>query len=86
MKRLINPSTYLVTTNKARYAVTLERLNNDRNGNPRFKGVIITLEYFGEIQSTETLYTVAYTFKGHYMSDSGEAAELVRRHEDLTNN
>lgn len=83
MRRLTNPSTYEVITDRARYAVTLEGMKNDANGNRRYKANIITLHYFGEEPATGTFYTVCYTFTGHYMNEAGEAAEAVRQHEEL---
>lgn len=83
MKRLANPTTYEVTTDRARYAVTIERRNNDRNGCPQYRANIITLHYFGEEPATGCFYTVAYNFKGHYLNEAGEAAEVVRQHEEL---
>lgn len=83
MKRLANPTTYEVTTDRARYAVTMERRNNDRNGNPQYRANIITLQHFSEATATGTFYTVAYNFKGHYLNEAGEAAEVVRQHEEL---
>lgn len=83
MRRLTNPSTYEVITDRARYAVTLEGLKNDVNGNRRYKANIITLHYFSEAPASRTFYTVSYTFTGHYMNEEGEAAEVVRQHEKL---
>ena len=82
MRRLTNPSTYEVITDRARYAVTLERLKNSPEGCPRYKAAIITLEIHGEQPPSDCFYTVAYTFKGHYMNEAGEAREIVRQHEE----
>ena len=83
MRRLTNPSTYEVITSRARYAVTLERIKNSPEGCPRYHANIITLHYYTEAPATGSFYTVAYNFKGHYMNEAGEAAEVVRQHEQL---
>lgn len=83
MRRLTNPSTYEVITDRARYAVTLEGLKNTASGNRRYKANIITLEVKGETVKGTDFYTVAYTFTGHCLGEAGEAAEVVRQHEEL---
>ena len=83
MRRLTNPSTYEVITNRGRYAVALERLKNTASGCPRFKAVIITLEVFGEYRPEGYFYSASYSFRGHYMNEQGEAQEVVRQHEEL---
>lgn len=86
MRRLTNPSTYEVITARARYAVVLERGKNTNAGTPKFKAQIITLEVFGEYQQPGYFFTVAYSFKGHYLNEAGEAAEVVRQHEEILKN
>lgn len=79
----INPSTYEVITDRARYAVTLESLRNTNAGCPRYKANIITLAVIGEAPAKDCFYTVQYTFTGHYYNEAGEAREIVRQHEEI---
>ena len=41
------------------------------------------IKEIAEATATGTFYTVAYNFKGHYLNEAGEAAEVVRQHEEL---
>lgn len=67
---------YNITTERRNYIVTLERLNNDRNGNARYKAVIIFPD-----ETAKDLYNAVYTFTGHYCGEYGEAAHIVSIYE-----
>lgn len=77
-----NPNTYEVKTDRARYAVTLERLGNTTAGCPRFKATIIVIEVFGEEKPFGSFYSVGYTFKGHYSRDIDECRFIVEAYEE----
>lgn len=81
MRRMNNKNTYEVTTERGRYAVTLERRKNDVNGNPRFSANIIVLHIFGDEPATGFFYTPVYSFQGHYCNEEGEAAFIVKQYE-----
>jgi len=81
-KRLFNSDTYKVNTDRGDYAVVLERLKNDVNGNPRFEAYIVVLEVFGEHVSPEYYFTAHYRFSGHYMNAQDEAKWIVHRYEE----
>lgn len=83
MKQITTPSTYEVITDRARYAVALEHLTNTNAGTPRFKATLIMLDIFGEKRPERTFYATAWTFKGHYLNDEGEAKEAVRQYEEI---
>jgi hypothetical protein len=74
-KRNTNPTTYVVNGDKSDYLVTLERLKNTTNGNPRFKATIVDLNSY-------CYHTVSYTFNGHYCGDFGECEWIVKHHEN----
>ena len=83
-KRLMNSTTYRVlagtpTTGIDAYAVTLTRIRNDVNGNPRFQADITNLD---DLANNRNAMTARYTFTGHYMSEYDEAREIVRRHRE----
>lgn len=76
-KRFDNKNTYLVERDERKYAVTLSRIKNDVNGNPRFEALITDLEDLASGYST----TYTYRFSGHHMSNKNEAMWiLVFRH------
>ena len=77
ISRLDNRSTYEVRTEEARYAVTLTRLKNDVNGNPKFEANIILLEMNG-IKYCEYFLTACYRFAGHFLSEKDEAKWVVQ--------
>lgn len=80
IRRNTNRNTYEVKTQRGRYAVTLERIRNNANGNTRFSANIIVLSVGDEV-NTGYFYTVNYTFSGHYSGDEAEAAFIVNRYE-----
>ena len=69
-------SVYFVQTDTKEYIVTLEKLKNDTNGNPRFKAVLISLDS----RTSDDYYNVVYTFTGHYCSEMQEARYIVNYH------
>ena len=62
------------------HIVTLERLKNDVNGNPRYKAVIC----FIDAEPAISFYNAVYTFTGHYLSAYGEAQWIVDYYEKET--
>ena len=78
-KRQNQIESFSINTKSRNYVVTLERLKNDRNGNPRYKAVIIFIE-----QCTEIYSTAVYTFSGHYLCGYGEAQRIVEYYERET--
>ena len=72
-KRLDNTTTYLVNG----YAVTLTRLRNDINGNPRYQAELIPLDNLTKYGSS---CAIRYTFTGHFLSEKGEAERVVEYH------
>jgi len=82
MRRRYNKNTYKVNTDRGRYAVTLDRLKNGVNGNPRFSANVLVLEVFGERMDDSFIFTANYTFNGHYMSEIDEARFIVEHYED----
>ena len=79
-KRQNQINSYKINTERNNYVVTLERLKNDRNGNPRYKAVLVVIE-----QDTEFYYNAVYTFSGHYLCGYGEAQWIVEYYEKETN-
>lgn len=83
MIQLTSISTYEVITERGRYAVGLERLTNAKEGTPRYKAILTTLEVIGEERKSNTFYSTTWAFKGHYYGDEEEARELVRQYEEI---
>ena len=82
IKRLTNPTTYEIITNRGRYAVSLDRIKNTVNGGPRFEAIITVLDVFGETVTAGGFYSARYRFSGHYCSERDEAAQIVNVYED----
>ena len=83
-KRKDNLITVKIETEKAVYAVTLERLINGTYGQPRYKAAIVCLiskADNGSINTSNYFYTACYTFTGHYCGEQEEAAYIVKRFE-----
>lgn len=78
-KRNYQIDAFKISTERNNYVVTLEHLKNDRNGNPRYKAVIIFIE-----ENTQFYYNAVYTFSGHYLSGYGEAQWIVEYYEKET--
>ena len=76
IKRQNQIDAFSVSTETRNYIVTLERLNNDRNGNPRYKAVIIFIE-----ENTTNYFNAVYTFTGHYCGERSEAEYIVKYYE-----
>lgn len=83
MKRYDNPTTYKVNTTRASYAVTLERLHNDHNGNIRYKATVIVLQVHGEPEPVRDFYTTRFSFTGHQLGEAKEAEFIVNHYESL---
>ena len=77
IKRQNQIDAFSVSTDTRDYIVTLERLNNDRNGNPRYKAVIIFTE-----DGATSYYNAVYTFTGHYRGERSEAEYIVKYYEE----
>lgn len=77
-----NPSTYEISTDRARYAVVLKHRKNTESGCPRFTATVICLEVFGEKHYTGFFYTTEWNFKGSYISEAEEAEKAVRAYEN----
>ena len=73
MKRLKVKSTYKLSKDGETYIVTLSRVKNDVNGNPRFEAEIILL--------ADNYLSLAhvYRFAGHYQPEEEEAKWIVDR-------
>ena len=82
-KRIDNRFGFKVITNYGVYFVTLLRIKNDVNGNPRFEAAISLISH--DPEKTELAiheyYTVSYRFTGHYCSAYDEAKIIVNRYE-----
>lgn len=76
-RRNNNKSTYRVKTARGVYAVTLERIRNDVNGNPRYSANVLVLDVFGEEMDANYIFTASYNFGGHYCGEPEEAAYIV---------
>ena len=61
------------------YVVVLEKLKNDRNGNPRYKAFITALEEV-TAQKRTGAYTHVYTFQGSYAGERPSAEQIVAYH------
>lgn len=85
MRRLDNLSAYILTTDRGEYCVTMQRIKNNRDGNPRFKAYITTIKLKTGVYLSNTRNTVVYTFTGHYMSEEGEAKWILERYEESVN-
>lgn len=85
LRRLVNGTTYLVTTERGSYAVNLEHLRNTYSGNPRFKAKVIVLKVNGEVRNDDYAFTAVYSFTGHYLNDYDEAKWIVERYEETGN-
>ena len=74
-KRLNQISCFKIEKNGKEHIVTLEKLKNDINGNPRYKAVIIFLG-----SGDNNFYNAVYTFTGHYCGENDEAEYIVNRY------
>ena len=73
MTKRLNPiSWFKIEKNGKRHIVTLERLENDANGAPRYKAVIVFLS-----SDDNSFNNAVYTFKGHYWDAKSEAEFIV---------
>ena len=77
MKRLTNKTSYLTRGKADTYFVTLERIHNDRNGNPRFEAVLIPFANYSHVVSSPV-----YRFTGHSLGEEREAEWIVERYEE----
>ena len=75
-KRQYQIDAFQIKTNRGNHIVTLEHLKNDRNGNPRYKAVIIFTE-----EETKEYYNAVYSFTGHYLGRFEEAKWIVNYYE-----
>lgn len=70
-----NRSTYIIRTALGNYAVTLWRLKNDINGNPRWEANVMVMN------GNDYWFTAVYRFAGHYYNEQDEARWIVERYE-----
>lgn len=77
-RRQNNKTTYQIQGDLGKYAVTMERLNNTVDGNPRWAAQITRL---ADLINYEATWTICYTFIGHYYNERDEAGWIVRYHE-----
>ena len=75
IKQKNNVYTYRAEGKKGAYIVTLERLNNDYNGNPRFKAILTKADF------DKSYYSKVYTFTGHFCGDEGEVDFIISYYE-----
>lgn len=80
-KRLNNPTTYEINTNRAHYAVSLDRIKNGINGNPRFEAIVTVLSVHGQTRPEGSFFSARYRFDGHYYTEIEEAREIVKVYE-----
>lgn len=73
-RRLNDISTYKVNGKKGTYMVSLEKIENDCNGNPRYRAIITRVD-------SEYYSSAVYTFTGHYCGDAGECEHIVSIYE-----
>lgn len=81
MRRCNQINAFSVNTEKSNYIVTLERLKNGANGQPRYKAVVIALN-----SGPNDYFNAVYTFSGHYFKESEEAQFIVNEYERGLNN
>lgn len=79
MRRLTNGDAVRIKTEQAEYIATVERLQNDRNGNPRFCVTLICLSS----ESGGAFYCPRYNAKGYY-NTQGIAEHVARIYEEET--
>lgn len=79
VRRFNNKSTYQVWGELGEYAVTMERLNNDLNGNPRWAAELTIMDH---VRRWGASWTVVYRFNGHYFNENDEAKWIVKYHEE----
>ena len=77
MKRLTTYTTHLLAHEGRPYIVTLTRIHNDVNGNPRFEAVITNHDV---MLSDGYANAYRYRFTGHYMAERQEAEWILARH------
>lgn len=84
LKRLNQLSCYTVRTERGLYLVSLKRIKNDINGNPRYEGLVHSLEVWGVSNVVEKsfIHSGYYRFTGHYLGEYGECEWLVNKYED----
>ena len=78
MKQLTQYGSYNINGWFHDYIVVMERLHNDENGNPRWKATLVSKDE----KQQGSLYSAAYSFKGHFYNEKGEAAWIVSEHEE----
>lgn len=82
MRKNDSKTIYRIETERAFYAVTLDRLKNTTAGQPRYNATIILINWKNRNDTPAALYFAPnYTFKGHYFGDEGEARWIVSEYE-----
>lgn len=87
LKQKYNEASYMVTDHldgqkmECAYLVTLQHLNNDANGCPRYEARIVNLDVAGSTSITGfAAWAYIYRFSGHYREDLWEAKWIVEEH------
>lgn len=87
LKQRNNESSYMITDDlegdkrECSYLVTLQRLNNDVNGCPRYEARIVNLDVAGSTSiSGFAAWAYVYRFSGHYREGLWEAKWIVGEH------
>ena len=81
VSRQNNRETYIIRTALGNYAVTIWRIKNDVNGNPRWEANIAVIGKW-EMTADDRWFTVSYRFTGHYYNAHGEADWIVGHFEE----
>lgn len=80
IRRFDNLTVYTIKGARNGYQVILDRLNNDRNGNPRYKAIIIPDADEPRNDGNQNI-GIVYHFSGHYYGNTEEARFIVEYHE-----
>lgn len=77
IKQLNNKATYKIEHDGVIYFITLSRLKNTYDGNPRFEALITSI--YPDINSQYNV-TFNYHFRGHYYDEIDEARYILKYH------
>lgn len=77
MKKLNVQTAYQFNVETGRFLVTLERITNDRNGNPRYRAVIVNL---GDASDGTNTTAYAYSGQGSYAGEKETASRFLEHH------
>ena len=77
VRQLTTQHSYIIENDGDRYIVTLETLNNNVYGTPRYKAYITSLS---TLEHQHTAGAWRYTFTGHYFDKREEAGWILKQH------